>query len=77
MARDTDELLQEALNLPTEARATLADSLLESLDSEVDVDSDEAWREEAVRRVGEIDSGAVQLVSWEEAKKRLHARLQR
>jgi hypothetical protein len=36
MPRDAAELLRDALSLPAEARAALADSLLESLDVEVD-----------------------------------------
>jgi hypothetical protein len=38
--REAAEILKDALALPTEARATLAGSLLESLDTEVDED---AW----------------------------------
>ncbi len=36
MGRDAAEILKEALALPAEARAALADSLLDSLDTEVD-----------------------------------------
>src|SRR6266576_841292 len=56
------QLLVEALGLPTEARAELADSLLESLDTEVDEGVEEAWRQEIQQRLGDIDSGAVELI---------------
>ena len=42
MKRDTAEILKEALTLPPEARAALADSLLDSLDTEVDEDAEAA-----------------------------------
>ena len=77
MARDAAELLRDALSLPAEARAALADSLLESLDTAVDPDAQEAWRAEIVRRLGEIDSAAVQLIPWENAERHLRSRLRR
>jgi putative addiction module component (TIGR02574 family) len=76
MPRDAAELLKDALSLPPEARAALADSLLESLDTEIDASVEEAWREEIHRRLREIDSGAVQLIPWDEAHRRLRARLE-
>ena len=46
---DTAKLLSEALSLPSEARAALIDTLLESLDSEIDPGyAQEAWRQEIV-----------------------------
>jgi len=77
MDRETNEILQRAIRLPKEARAALADSLLESLDTDVDDDAEDAWREEIERRLREIDSGAVKLIRWSEARKRLEARLKR
>jgi putative addiction module component (TIGR02574 family) len=47
------------LKLPPAARAALADSLIDSLDSEVDEDAEEAWRSEIALRVRDLDSGAV------------------
>jgi hypothetical protein len=40
---------------PTEARAALAGSLLESLDTDVDEDAEAAWATEVNRRVAELD----------------------
>jgi len=77
MSKDVAELLVEALRLPMEARAELADSLLESLDTEVDEGAEEAWRQEIQRRLDDIDSGAVELISWPDARRRLQSRLQR
>ena len=75
MPRTPAELLSEALHLPIDARAALADSLLDSLDAEVDANAEEAWRDEIYRRLQEIDSGAVQLIPWHDARRRLRASL--
>jgi putative addiction module component (TIGR02574 family) len=77
MGKDAADLLKDALRLPVEARAALVHSLLESLDTEVDESAEEAWRKEIYRRLQEIDSGAVELIPWEDAERRLWARLQR
>ncbi|MBM4062159.1 MAG: addiction module protein [Planctomycetes bacterium] len=68
---DVRDLLQRALELPPEARAALAGSLLESLDTAVDADAEAAWSAEIDRRVREIDGGTVTLVPWSEARKRI------
>ena len=70
-------MLNEALKLPTEARAALADLLLDSLDVEVDEDAEQAWRQEIQQRLHDIDSGAVKLIPWADARRRLQSRLQR
>lgn len=75
MAKEPAELLREALNLPADARAALASSLLESLEPETDADAEQQWREEIVRRLAEIDAGAVELVPWEDARRRLWRRV--
>jgi len=74
MARDAAEVLKDALELPTEARAALISSLVDSLDTEVDEGAEDAWREEIRRRLQEIDSGAAKMVPWDEARRRLLAR---
>jgi putative addiction module component (TIGR02574 family) len=74
MKREAAEILKDALALPTEARAALAGSLLESLDTEVDEDVEADWAAEVTRRVAELDSGAVQTISWAEVRRRLAAR---
>jgi len=64
-----------ALKLPSAARAALADSLIDSLDAEVDEDSEEAWRSEIALRVRDLDSGAVQTIAWDEVRRQLRTRL--
>jgi putative addiction module component (TIGR02574 family) len=77
MERDAAEILRDALALSPDVRAALIDSLIGSLDQAVDAVAEEAWREEIYRRLQQIDSGAVPLVPWEEARRRLRSRLER
>jgi putative addiction module component (TIGR02574 family) len=74
MKREAAEILKDALALPTEARAALAASLLESLDTEVDEDAEVAWATEINRRVAELDSGALKTIPWAEVRRRLAGR---
>ena len=72
MSPDVSELLKKALALPPEARAALAGSLFESLDDEpADEGGEAAWSEEIKRRIEEIDSGKVQMIPYEEVRRRL------
>lgn len=61
-----EQLTAEALQLPVESRALLADTLVESLDSaEVD-DIQRLWTAEAIRRRDEVRSGRVQAIPGEQ-----------
>ena len=75
MQEDPGEILKAALSLPAEARAALADSLLESLDAEVDENAEELWRVEIRKRMTEMDTGSVRKIPWNEAEARLMKRL--
>jgi len=77
MERDAAHVLKDALALTPEARLALIDTLIGSLDQGVDADAEEAWREEIYRRLQQIDSGAVQLIPWEEARLRLRSPIER
>ena len=74
MPKDAAELLRDALALPAEARTALIDSLIDSLDAQVDEDVEASWREEIHRRLEQIDGGAVKLIPWDEAQRRLWGR---
>ena len=76
MERDAADVLRDALALSPEIRAALIDSLIGSLDQTVDAGAEEAWREEIFRRLQQIDSGAIPLVPWDEARRRLRSRLE-
>ena len=70
------ELFERASTLSDHERATLAGLLIESLESEVDPDVEEAWRVEIERRMAELDSGAVKTVPWEVVKAKLLQRIE-
>jgi putative addiction module component (TIGR02574 family) len=74
MAEDAAELLTHALKLPPAARAALADSLMDSLESEVDEDAEDVWRREIALRVRDLDSGAVQTLGWDQVRRQLRSR---
>lgn len=66
---------KEALHLPVDDRAKLAQRLLESLDELSEEEAEKLWLVEAERRAREIDEGKVRLVSAETLERRVQARL--
>ncbi len=67
-----EALANEALALPADKRATLANQLLESLDgNDTFREVEMAWGEEIARRVAAFENGQTQVVSGEEALARL------
>jgi hypothetical protein len=53
---DVQDIEAEALKLPVDARARLAEILLESLDALSEDEHRRAWTEEAARRDAELDA---------------------
>lgn len=70
-------LFKDATNLSDKERATLAGLLIESLESEIDPDIDEAWSQEIDRRIAELDSGRIETVPWEVVRANLLETLRR
>lgn len=72
MGSDATKLLEAALKLPPEARAAMASSLLDSLDTTVDPDGEAEWNREIARRLNELDSSHPPLVvSWSDARRKV------
>ena len=67
MSMTVDQLVHEALSLPSEARALLADKLVESLDAAEVGRIDGLWAVEAKRRRDEVRSGQVQTIPGDDA----------
>jgi Putative addiction module component len=67
MAIRVEDIAGEALALPSEARALLADRLVESLDPAEDGYTRELWGTEAQRRLQEMRSGALTTIKGDEA----------
>ena len=68
-AKIARRIADEALKLPTEARAALAGALLDSLDEEVDEDVEAAWSAEIEKRVRALADGSVKTVPWSEVRR--------
>lgn len=68
---NSDELLRRAMELPPEARAALADSLLASLEGPTDPDAEIAWAAEIKRRLAELENGTVKGLSFDEAQRKI------
>ena len=63
-----NEVLNTALSLNEKERAIIAEKIILSLDAETDTQSEKKWQVEIEKRVNEIDSDKVKLISWDEAK---------
>ncbi|MDD1745314.1 MAG: addiction module protein [Candidatus Methanoperedens sp.] len=70
-----DTIIAEVLSLSPQARAFVAEKLIESLDSEQEVILSPAWKEEVRKRCREIDEGIVALRDAEDVFTRSYASL--
>jgi putative addiction module component (TIGR02574 family) len=61
------ELSQKSQALRPEERARLAELLLDSIHASEDQTTEDAWDEELMRRIDEVDRGVATLVSAEDA----------
>ena len=67
MTTTIEQLAEQAMNLPTESRAQLADLLVESLDGARLGQIDRQWLTEAKRRRDEVRNGCVEAIPGDEA----------
>jgi putative addiction module component (TIGR02574 family) len=65
MAIDTQEILKETLELPSEERANLVDHLLSSLD-QPDEQIDNLWRREVEDRINAYRTGKIRSLTLKE-----------
>jgi len=71
MTQEAAAILKQALALPPDERADLAESLILSLDPADAAALEAAWAKEIARRIEDLDAGRVQPISEEEFLKRL------
>lgn len=71
MSTTVEHVLTQALQMPPQDRALIAERLLSSLDAEADWEVEVAWQQEAQRRIGAIDRGEVVCLPWEQVMNRL------
>lgn len=62
-----EQIVDQALGLPSEARALLADRLVESLDPAEDGYLRQLWVAEALRRRDQVRAGRVQTIPADQA----------
>jgi len=72
-----EQIAEEALALPSEARALLADRLVESLDPAEDGYIRQLWVKEALRRIEDVRSGSVATITGEAAFAEVNAAIGR
>ncbi|MCC5915421.1 MAG: addiction module protein [Balneolaceae bacterium] len=70
-----EKLKKQALKLSSKERAELAHMLIDSLDPEIDFDSEEAWSKELKRRIDQYEQGESSAKPWSEVKKNAQALL--
>jgi len=72
-----EKVFNEALSLPSDARMSLVEKLLASLNLPTHAEIDRLWAEEAERRVSQIDRGEVELISGDEVFAKIRRKYQR
>ncbi len=60
-----ETIRHEALLLPPQERAQLAEQLLSSLDTLSEIEIEQLWYQEAARRAAEMDQGLVERIPAE------------
>ena len=77
MSTSIEELAEQAMTLPVELRARLADLLVESLDTNELGRIEQLWIAEAKRRRDEVRSGKVKTIPGPEALRKIRDTLKR
>lgn len=77
MATNVEQLVEQAMKLPSELRAQLADLLIESLEGEDLGRIEQLWITEAKRRRDEVRTGKVETVAGEEGLRQVRDSVRR
>ena len=68
-------IYHEALSLPVQERAQLAEQLLSSLDTLSEAEIEQLWFQEAARRAYEMDQGLAERIPAEKVRREAQALL--
>jgi putative addiction module component len=71
MATTLEQIVEDAMTLPSESRARLADLLVQSLDVDDLGPTDQLWSAEAKRRRDEVRAGKVETIEGEDALRKV------
>ena len=74
-AETLDHLRSQISTLSASERAALARELIMSLDGLCDDSVEQAWNDEIIRRISKVTSGKATLLSREEFRSKMRARL--
>lgn len=77
MTTNIEQIAEQAMKLPGESRAQLADLLVESLDAEALGRIDQLWLTEAKRRRDDVRAGRVKTIPGDEARRRVRSAIKR
>ena len=77
METTVEQLVEQAMTLPSESRARLADLLVESLEGDDLGRIEQLWITEAKRRRDEVRAGKVETVSGEEGLRQVRDSVRR
>lgn len=66
-----ERILAEALQISPQDRAQIAERLIASLETDIDLDVETAWQQEVQQRLRAVENGEVTLLSWEEVRAKL------
>jgi len=69
MSPKIENVVKQALELPSQVRAFIAERLLESLDFEEPFEVSREWKNEINKRCRQIDQGNVQLIAGDKVFK--------
>lgn len=72
-----DKVFNDALSLPSDARISLVEKLLTSLNLPTHAEIDRLWAAEAEQRVSQIDRGDAELIPGEEVFAKIRRKYQR
>lgn len=72
---NAESIRREALSLPVQERAELAELLLSSLDALSEAEIEQLWFQEAARRADEMDRGLTKRVTADEVRRQAQALL--
>jgi hypothetical protein len=77
MATTVEQLVEQAMTLPSESRARLADLLMESLEGDDLGRIEQLWITEAKRRRDEVRTGKVETVPGDEGLRQVRDSIRR
>ena len=77
MGTKVENVVKQALELPSQSRAFIAEKLLESLDYEEPFEISKEWKKEINRRCRQIDQDNKKLIAGDKVFKEAHERLKK